>query len=66
MCGELYGFLWWRIGDDDLSEFLCEITPQGVYIINSAGIAYHQNEVLYIIKAERFAYDQADSFLMHT
>ena len=27
----------------------------GVYIINSAGIAYHQNEVLYIIIAKRNA-----------
>jgi len=26
-----------------------------VYIINSAGIAYHQNEVLYIIIAKRNA-----------
>ena len=28
------------------------ITPYGVYIINSAGIAYHQHEVLYIIIAK--------------
>jgi len=25
---------------------------KGVYIINSAGIAYHKNEVLYIIKPQ--------------
>ena len=31
---------------------LAEITAKAVYIINSAGIAYHQNEVLYIIKPQ--------------
>jgi len=28
---------------------------EGVYIINSAGIAYHQHEVLYIIKPQEDA-----------
>ena len=34
---------------------LTQITAKAVYIINSAGIAYHQNEVLYIIIAKRNA-----------
>ena len=36
-------------------ELLHKSRQKAVYIINSAGIAYHQNEVLYIIIAKRNA-----------
>ena len=40
------------IGEFIISYFRRKIKAQALYIINSEGIAYHQHEVLYIIKPQ--------------